>query len=423
MKLGGMKKNAVAGLLLALTCIGTSTLMGAAPATASASPRSNGSVPAALTHPGGDLAPQAGQAAAESRPHAHSAATVTPALPRPTGPHPVGRSTLHLVDSSRPDPWVPDRKARELMVSVWYPARKATGRPAPYVTPQESELILRGVPQLTDLPPDTLAKTRTYATTDAPALGRKGGRPLVVMSPGMSLPRATLTSLAEEFASRGYVVAGIGHTYEAVATSFPDGRTATFEAGRGGQTPELGEKVARVRAADTEFVLDRLVKAGRWNRLIDERRIAMVGHSVGGQSAAHLLPVSRRVRAAVNLDGSYNPRTPAQDIGKPFMMIGNPRQQPGTSGEQGSWDAFWTHLTGDWKRWLTVTGAEHMSFVDYAVLQPQLGLPASPIDGERSLRITRAYVTAFLDTHLRGERRPLLDGPSAEYPEVKFWGP
>ncbi|MEV0199390.1 alpha/beta hydrolase [Nonomuraea sp. NPDC050691] len=414
-----MKKNTVAGLLLALTCIGTSTLMGTAPAVASASSRSTGSV----TAPGGHPTRPGGQVPALSRPGAHTvAAAVMPALPRPTGPHPVGRSTLHLVDSSRPDPWVPDSKARELMVSVWYPARKAAGGPAPYVTPQESELILGSVPQLKDLPPDTLAKTRTYATTDAPELGRKGDRPLVVMSPGMTLSRATLTSLAEEFASRGYVVAGIGHTYEAVATTLPDGRTATFEAGKGGQTPELGEKVARVRAADTEFVLDRLAEAGRWKRLIDERRIAMVGHSVGGQSAAHLLPVSRRIRAAVNLDGSYNPKTPARDIGKPFMMIGTPRQQPSTNGEQGSWDTFWTHVTGDWKRWVTVTGAEHMSFVDYAVLQPQLGLPASPIDGERSLRITRAYVTAFLDTHLRGGRRPLLDGPSAEYPEVRFWG-
>ncbi|WP_432925148.1 hypothetical protein ACQPZZ_31740 [Microbispora sp. CA-135349] len=34
---------------------------------------------------------------------------------------------------------------------------------------------------------------------------------------------------------------------------------------------------------------------------------------------------------------------------------------------------------------------------------------------------TRDYVTAFLDAHLKGKRRPLLDGPSAKYPEVRFW--
>lgn len=350
------------------------------------------------------------------------APALTPSLPAPTGEHPVGRSVLHLVDSGRPDPWVAGAKARELMVSVWYPAREAVGRPAPYVTAKESELILRQFPELKDLPPDTLARTRTSARADAPPLGRKGGWPLVVLSPGMTLPRASMTSLAEEFASRGYLVAGIEHTYESAATTFPDGRTVTFEAGNGGATPELGEKVARVRAADTAFVLDRLERSRHWNRLIDESRIAMAGHSAGGQSAAHLLPVSPRIKAAVNLDGSYNPRTPAKPVEKPFMMIGNLRQEPVRDGEPRSWDLFWPHVTGDWKRWLTVTGAEHMSFVDYGVLQRQLGMPVKhPLSGERSIAIARAYVTAFLDLHLKGKRRPLLDGPSAAYPEVRFW--
>lgn len=343
------------------------------------------------------------------------------ALPAPTGDHPVGRTDLHLIDSSRPDPWVADRNARELMVSIWYPARKPAGERAPYLTPQESELIIRSVPQLKDVPADTLAKTTTHARADAPAVKRKGGWPLVVLSPGMTLPRATMTSLAEEFASRGYLVAGIEHTYESLATTFPDGRTVTFEAGKAGQTPETGAKVARVRAADTEFVLDQLDKRKHWNRLIDESRIAMVGHSVGGQSAAHLLPASERIKAVVNLDGTYNPNTPAKPLDKPFMMIGNPRHQPGSAGQDGSWDTFWPHVTSDWKRWLTVTGAEHLSFIDYAVLQPQLGLPKAPIDAERSIEITRAYVTAFLDLHLKGKRQPLLDKPSADYPEVKFW--
>ncbi|MEU1734097.1 alpha/beta hydrolase [Streptosporangium sp. NPDC020145] len=343
------------------------------------------------------------------------------ALPAPTGAYPVGETNLHLIDSSRPDPWVAGRDVRELMVSVWYPARRGGGRLAPYVTPRESELIIRAVPQLDGVPGDTLARTTTHARADAPALRRKGGWPLVVLSPGMSLPRATMTSLAEEFASRGYLVAGIEHTYESVATTFPDGRTVTFEAGKAGQTAETGAKVARVRAADTEFVLDRLSRSKRWNRLIDERNIAMVGHSAGGQSAAHLLAVSRRIKAAVNLDGTYNPRTPARPLDKPFMMVGTPRHQPRAGGRDSSWEEFWPHVTGGWKRWLTVTGAEHMSFVDYAVLQPQLGLPGAALDGERAVTITRRYVTAFLDLHLKGRRQPLLDRPSGDFPEVRIW--
>jgi hypothetical protein len=37
-------------------------------------------------------------------------------LPKPTGPQRVGTVSLHLVDKSRPDPWVSAESARELMV-------------------------------------------------------------------------------------------------------------------------------------------------------------------------------------------------------------------------------------------------------------------------------------------------------------------
>ena len=42
------------------------------------------------------------------------------------------------------------------------------------------------------------------------------------------------------------------------------------------------------------------------------------------------------------------------------------------------------------------------------------------LPGARSLDISRAYVLAFFDQHLRGEPRSLLDGASARYPEVGF---
>jgi len=52
-----------------------------------------------------------------------------PYLPEPTGPCPVGTTALWLTDTSRPDPWVAGALARELMVSLWYPAAAAGGEP------------------------------------------------------------------------------------------------------------------------------------------------------------------------------------------------------------------------------------------------------------------------------------------------------
>src|SRR3954469_24231135 len=73
-----------------------------------------------------DLAPTATGAAQALR----------PTLPRPTGHDRIGVVPLHLVDRSRSDPWVPSHPVRELMVSLWYPARRGHARPvAPWLPP------------------------------------------------------------------------------------------------------------------------------------------------------------------------------------------------------------------------------------------------------------------------------------------------
>ena len=98
------------------------------------------------------------------------------------------------------------------MVSLWYPATPLDGRRARYMTPAESELLLasRGI---TGVPQDALSTVRTNAVSDATPAGRQRSLPLVVLSPGFTMPRSTLTALAEDLASHGYVVAGIDHTY------------------------------------------------------------------------------------------------------------------------------------------------------------------------------------------------------------------
>jgi predicted dienelactone hydrolase len=81
-----------------------------------------------------------------------------------------------------------------------------------------------------------------------------------VLSPGFTNSRSTLTALAEDLASHGYVVAGIDHTYESHATAFPDGRVTTCLA-REAPRRDRKEEVVASRAADVCFVLDELTGA------------------------------------------------------------------------------------------------------------------------------------------------------------------
>ena len=356
----------------------------------------------------------------------------TPYLPEPTGPCPVGITSLWLTDTSRPDPWAAGLRARELMVLVWYPATASDGRAAQYMTPAESELQLtsRGI---TGVPPDVLSKVRTNAAVDATPAGHQHSLPLVVLSPGFTNSRSTLTALAEDLASHGYVVAGIDHTYESHATAFPDGRVTTCLA-REAPRRDRKEEVAAGRAADVCFVLDELTGAHpAWPGagLIDPSRMAMAGHSAGGAAAIAAMVADSRIRAGIDMDGATHAQIPDDGLSRPFLFLGKQSNYtpgiggsiPGKPGPASTWERDWELLTG-WKRWLVVAGAVHASFTDLALLADQIGLDiGADTSGARSLDITRAYVRAFFDQHLRGAPQALLDQPSPRYPEVTFCSP
>jgi dienelactone hydrolase len=311
------------------------------------------------------------------------------------------------------------------MISLWYPAAAASDGPrAQYMTPAESELQLTSH-GITGVPPGALSTVRTNAVTDAAPEGRQSSLPLVVLSPGFTNARSVLTALAEDLASHGYVTAGIDHTYESFATAFPDGRVTTClarEAPRRG--PAFWEKVVTGRAADVSFVLNELAGthlAGPGAELIDPSRTAMAGHSVGGAAAIAAMLADSRIRAGIDMDGATHAPIPDRGLSRPFLFLGKQSNYtPGGEGSVTTWERDWELLTG-WKRWLLVTGAIHASFTDLAPLANQLGIETdAALPGARSLDITRAYVRAFFDQHLRGQPQALLDQPSPAYPEVTF---
>ncbi|MFB9609729.1 alpha/beta hydrolase family protein [Kutzneria kofuensis] len=334
------------------------------------------------------------------------AATVTGIhLPAPTGPYPVGSSTVHLVDHSRRDLWVP-ANPRELMVSLHYPAVPG-GQPVPYATAAETKLLLQAQGLPTDAAQD-VADARTNSRAQAPLPGR---HPLVLLSPGLGAPRYTMTTLAEDLASHGYVVASIDHAYESAGTLFPGNRMLTCIAC---QATDL-RPLTLNRAEDASFVIDQLT--ARFPGLIDGNRIGMAGHSIGGASALAAMEADPRVKAGVNLDGAFHVDAPTGIGGRPFLMLGTDMHGPGSSDQ--TWDQVWSELDG-WKRWLTVNGSTHLSFTDAPTLLAQIGLPMSGLPADRAIAITRTYVTAFFDQTLECQREPILDGPTPENPEVRF---
>jgi dienelactone hydrolase len=373
---------------------------------------------ASVATTGAAVAATAAPPPASARPAvvASTASVFQGSLPAPTGRFAAGEDVIHLTDRDRPDPWVPSAGPRQLTVSMFYPAVAGTGAQAPYMTLAEAAGFLQyRVPPNSGLTAQDLSDIATHAYTGARAV--HGKYPLVVLSPGFENPRVTLTSLATELAGHGYVVALVGHTYEDSGETLADGQTPSCAVCDGSDPKAPSpEDITASRAKDVSFVIDQLThgdRAWRLSHLIDKHSIGMAGHSIGGAATVDTMIADSRVRAGVNLDGTFFPVPDAGQITHPYLMMGHAAQDP-------TWTQTYANL-GGYKRWLTVSGSNHATFTDIPLLAEQAGIPEPPgIDPLRGMVITREYVTAFFDQALKGIHQSLLNGPTPDNPDVLF---
>jgi hypothetical protein len=307
---------------------------------------------------------------------------------------------------------------RRLSVEVWYPtdpcATGAAGDPAPYLDDVEGA----------GNPPNWWKQIRTHALSNGRFASDAGPRPLLLFSPAYgALPRA-YTAFFEELASRGYVIAAISHTLWTALTVFADGTNV-----KGIMDPSTlqsifgtGNAQAGVWLADARFVLDELVKAngsdpqGELQGHLDLTRVAMFGHSFGGSTAIGLAATDTRTKAAINLDGSLFGAGSAYAGGTPILLFMSDRQS------DASWQPVFDAASGP-TFWLTLANSGHFNFSDNGLIERGLGQPLDKslgaIDPTRAVAIIEAYLDAFFDTELGGAKSSLLEGPSADFPEIK----
>ncbi|AOS61000.1 Alpha/beta hydrolase family protein [Actinoalloteichus hymeniacidonis] len=378
-----------------------------------------------------------GTAMAESRSPVNDPITLT--LPAPTGPAQVGTVELHLIDSSRPDPWVPSAGDRELMVSIWYPtdAPDPEAVRAPWIPPNAGEALIADFAEGSGLPVENLRLPETAGVLGAPAVSPPTGHPVVLYSPGSGLSRSMGTSLVQDLASHGYVVVTVDHTYNAGQVEFPDGRVVL--------STELGDDFghqAEVHADDLGFVVDALTEIAEGGnpdaadrelpeglgRALNLAELGILGHSLGGSAAAVALQQDPRFDAAVSLDGPFFGSVIEEGFDEPFLLFRQSTYEVPTWND--SWDAGWPQLRGDtWQ--LGLAEGSHNSFSDFQTFYPQLvdilelpsdsfTLEVGTIEPAASFAAQQRYSRALFDQELRGIEQPLLTGPSPEYPQVEF---
>ncbi|MCO6006900.1 hypothetical protein NE236_18085 [Actinoallomurus purpureus] len=362
-------------------------------------------------------------------------------LPAPTGPYHVGRTIFDWTDHTRADPLAPaPGNARDLSVWVWYPAVPgARGRRAPYAPGAWNRLHLPSLPGLGET---GFAAVRTHALEDVPPAG--GRFPVVVLLPGLGFAAPQYTTLAENLASHGYLVAGVTPTYSANVTvlhGHPVHATTSGNPAFDGAdlhtagATQAGDRLAGIWAADARFAavqVARLGLTGRFAGRVDAMRTAYVGHSFGGAAALEACRTDPHCAGAADLDGTQYGPVARTGLNKPMMItaaqdscvtgICRPTDTANRS-DLATARAMLTAGTGPAWRY-QIEGARHFNFTDYAAYYLAAPirylLALGTIDGDLGLQITNAYLSAFVDHTLRNSPEPLLTGQTSPYPQVQI---
>lgn len=351
-------------------------------------------------------------------------------LPAPTGPFAIGRDERLLVDPSRSDPYssTPGAK-RTFVVELFYPADPcASGPLAPYALPAVSDYMSTQ----NGLPAGFAAEVRDHGRTGVPMVADGVRHPVLLLSHGLGAPREIYTTFAEDFASRGYVVASVSHTYDTGVVVFPDGMVVPdqpFGDDAGIESPSSLDAHIAVWVADEQFALDQLATYDTSDALVGGRldlaHVGAFGHSYGGAASVQLCAQDPRPLACANLDGAIwgtNVVAGSFHVGVPVLLFSAPDtlQDP----------TFSTVYAGSpaTSRWLILPSAGHWDFCDLVLLLDAFGVSTAgapsgtvgPIDPARALHVVDVYLAAFFDLVLRGTATTLLDGASPDYPEVTF---
>jgi predicted dienelactone hydrolase len=360
---------------------------------------------------------------------------LTTSLPAPTGHYRAGTVRLHLVDPTRIDPTSPSHGIREIMVQIWYPATGTRDFPStPYLTPLAAAHFMasHNVPPGTTLP-------KTTGHVGAPVDRRHGPYPVVLYSPGGSTDGNMDTGLVEDLVSHGYVVVTMDDTNDSPEVEFPGGRlvVGTFES----NTPAEALEAQQIRAADARFVLDELTMLNNGGNpdaehaplptgmagSLDLSRVGMFGWSVGGAASAQAMHDDPRIKAAIDMDGTFWGPLAQSGVNRPFLLLTGSEE---TEQNDPSLASFLTASTGP-KLHLALASSQHPTFSDFEELVPELApaLGLTPdqvaatvgtIDPKTAVTDERAYIRAFFDKYLRNRDNHLLDGPSPRFPDISF---
>ncbi|AEY66833.1 isoform II [Clostridium sp. BNL1100] len=371
-------------------------------------------------------------------------------LEKPTGPYLVGTVTYDWIDENRLEEATkdPDDK-RELMVQVWYPAENSDNmKRAPYI--KDFSEISKGIEKSNGIPSvlfSHLKYVESNSYSNAKLSGKQQKYPLLIFSHGFGLFRNANTFQVEELASQGYIVVGIDHTYDAMATVFSNGRVAQYSNDNVKMLNEDIEKMDghnEIWVKDVQFVLDKIEEINKKDPLdhfsgrIDLDKVGMFGHSYGGATAGQIVMRDSRVKAGINMDGAFagSPFS-EKSLGKPFMVMDAEASMDSTQ----NYDEYLSKMgiDGDlresYKAYkekmynqrnnaisnggysLLINKTNHFSYTDLSLYTPLLSIGYKPHSVHK---IINDFTLNFFNKYLLEDSSASLEDTAKKYKNIEF---
>ncbi|KAK4888628.1 hypothetical protein LTR49_028837 [Elasticomyces elasticus] len=228
--------------------------------------------------------------------------------PRPLGKYNVTLTTGSLIDYTRNDRYAASPTPRALMLSVFQPANCESTVPVLDMPDKVAEYQGPSLQETFNISANfttLFLEARLSVCPDHPhSCSSRHDFPILLFSPGYSIPRLYYNVLASAIASEGFTVITVDHPEDANIIVYPDGHAVYNNA----SILDSSTWDYYPRAGEASFVIDQLNNATAMASLLPHSgprplptdRIAMLGHSAGGASAIIAASRDHRIRGAIN---------------------------------------------------------------------------------------------------------------------------
>ncbi|WP_180270832.1 alpha/beta hydrolase family protein [Sporanaerobium hydrogeniformans] len=314
---------------------------------------------------------------------------------RPTGNYGTKTVTYTWTDKIRDETFTPEKDNRKITVQFWYPTKDKQSN-------QKAE----------------------------------GKFPLIIFSHGAFGIRASNTSTYQELASHGYVVCSIDHTYHALFTKQTDGKVIPCDQGfmkevndlmvvKQGEMDQAKYNITQdwlnLRTADMTFCLNEIKTFVRDSNneevfsMIAIDKIGLMGHSLGGATAAAVARQVEGIKAVAVIDGTML----GEEIGikngveqvtnapypVPILNFYNGASYEKIKEIKAIYPNTVAAVSQKESYQIVIPNAGHMNFTDLALISPVLAkmLGTGTVSASACMKEVNDEILLFFDAYLKDQ--------------------